>query len=99
MASTLTIRNVPEKDQRALKKRAENNGRSVEAELRAIIADTVKKEPRGKSGLAPLGKSKLSPEAEAALARLQRAFAAKPGEQQYSVDDFLRDRRADWGEE
>lgn len=39
--STLTVRNVPEEIQRALKVRAAQAGRSTEAELRLIIADTV----------------------------------------------------------
>ena len=39
------IRDVPEKIAAAVKKRAKKNGRSTEAELRAILAETVK--PKG----------------------------------------------------
>jgi hypothetical protein len=34
---TITIRNVPDEDYRALRVRAAQNGRSMEAELRALI--------------------------------------------------------------
>jgi len=36
------VRDVPENVAAALKKRAKKNGRSTEAELRAILAETVK---------------------------------------------------------
>jgi plasmid stability protein len=39
------VRDVPENIAAALKKRARKNGRSTEAELRAILAETVK--PKG----------------------------------------------------
>ena len=39
------VRNVPENIAVALKKRAKKNGRSTEAELRAILKDTIK--PKG----------------------------------------------------
>lgn len=38
----VTIRNLPNATHRALKLRAERNGRSTEAELRAIIEDAVR---------------------------------------------------------
>jgi plasmid stability protein len=99
MGSTITIRNVPDKAKRALKRRAALNGRSMEAEARAMIGDLAKNDAPPKRALSPLPKSKLSPQAEAALARLQKMFAPKSGEKPYTSDDFLRDRRADWGEE
>lgn len=97
MGSTITIRNLPEKAKRALQKRAVLNGRSMEAEARAIIGDAVI--PPKPAPLSPLKGSTLSPEAAAALKRLQKMFGPKPGEQPYTTDDFLRDRKADWGEE
>lgn len=40
MAQVLTVRQVPEEVHRALKSRAVRSGRSVEAEVRQILADT-----------------------------------------------------------
>lgn len=42
---TITIRNVPDEDYRALRVRAAQNGRSMEAELRALI-ERARAEPR-----------------------------------------------------
>lgn len=44
--TTLTVRGVPDADTDALRARAARNGRSVEAELRAIIHAAVRQEPR-----------------------------------------------------
>ena len=68
----------------------------MEAEARAILDEVVKREKWLSEREAEL----LSPEAQAALARLRAAFAEKPGESKRSlVDDFLKERRAEWGEE
>jgi plasmid stability protein len=100
MSSTITIRNVPDKAKRALKKRAALNGRSMEAEVRAMIGDLAKSEAPPRRALSPLPKSKLSPEAEAALARLQKMFAPKPGEQRTSLsDELIAERRAEAAKE
>ena len=48
----VTIRNLPEATHRALKLRAEQNGRSTEAELRSIIEDAVRPSTRLKIGSA-----------------------------------------------
>lgn len=90
--ATITIRNLADRTQQALKKRAARNGRSMEAEAREIIGSALS-DPKPKTTA-----KQLSPEAEAALARLQKAFAPKPGEAPYTSDDFIKDRRADWGE-
>jgi antitoxin FitA len=37
----VTVRNIPEKTHRALKRRAAQNGRSTEAEIRIILEDAV----------------------------------------------------------
>lgn len=42
--ANLNIRNVPESVRRGLRLRAARKGRSVEAEVRAILAETVGKE-------------------------------------------------------
>ena len=40
--ASLTVRGIPEAEKEALRVRAAKNGRSMEAELRAIIGDAVK---------------------------------------------------------
>jgi antitoxin FitA len=40
--STITIRNLPEETHRALRVRAAEHGRSTEAEVRAILEETVR---------------------------------------------------------
>lgn len=46
----LTIRNVPEETHRALCRRAAQHGRSVAAEVRAILEEVVRPETRLKIG-------------------------------------------------
>jgi plasmid stability protein len=55
---TLTIRNVPEPTQQALKVRALKAHRSMEAEVRAILEATVRPESRPRLGtlLAEIGR-------------------------------------------
>ncbi|MBZ9989378.1 Arc family DNA-binding protein [Mesorhizobium sp. BH1-1-5] len=48
--SAVTIRNLPEETHRALRVRAAINGRSTEAEIRAILEDAVRPEDRVKLG-------------------------------------------------
>ena len=48
----LTVRNVPDEVHRALRVRAARRGRSTEAEVRAILAETVL--PEGRMGLGSL---------------------------------------------
>lgn len=48
--SVVTVRNLPEETQRALKLRAARHGRSTEAEIRAILEDAVRPETRVKIG-------------------------------------------------
>jgi len=48
--SAVTIRNLPEETHRALRLRAAINGRSTEAEIRAILEDAVRPEGRVKLG-------------------------------------------------
>jgi len=40
--ASLTVRGIPEAEKEALRVRAAKNGRSMEAELRAIIREAVK---------------------------------------------------------
>ncbi|MDR1730853.1 MAG: Arc family DNA-binding protein [Synergistaceae bacterium] len=53
----LTVRNVPDEVHRALRMRAAVNGRSMEAEAREILKNSLKSEQRVKMGdaLAELG--------------------------------------------
>jgi plasmid stability protein len=48
--ASLTIRNLPEETHRALRIRAAQHGRSTEAEIRAILEDTVRPAGRMKIG-------------------------------------------------
>lgn len=50
MPSSLTIRNVPDVVHRALKQQAARNGRSLDAEVRAILASAVRPETRIRLG-------------------------------------------------
>jgi plasmid stability protein len=54
----LTVRNLPNEVHRALRVRAAEHGRSTEAEVRAILEDTVKPQSRLKLGslLAEIGR-------------------------------------------
>jgi antitoxin FitA len=48
--AAVTIRNLPEETHRALKRRAELNGTSTEAEIRAILESAVRPDTRVKIG-------------------------------------------------
>jgi len=56
--AAVTIRDLPDEVHRALKKRARSNGKSLESEIRSILAEAVAKHERIKIGteLAALGK-------------------------------------------
>lgn len=55
--ASITVRNLPDETHRALRVRAAQNGRSTEAEIRAILEATVRPNKRLKLGtaLADLG--------------------------------------------
>ena len=94
--ATLTVRNLSPHVQQGLRERAARRGRSMEAEVRDILSNAV----QGDQRVSPQEKKILSPKAQAALARLRDVFAAKPGEAKETlVDDFLAQRRAEWGED
>jgi plasmid stability protein len=48
--AVLTVRNISEETHRALRRRAAENGRSTEAEVRAILEETVRPVQRLKIG-------------------------------------------------
>jgi len=65
----LTVRNLPETVHRALRLRAAQNGRSTEAEVRALLEEAVKPQGRLKLGswLAGIGQKLRLTDEEAAL--------------------------------
>ena len=67
--ASLTIRNLPDDVHRALRVRAAQNGNSTEAEVRAILKQTVKPESRVKLGslLAEIGRKVKLTDEEIAL--------------------------------
>ena len=67
--ASLTIRNLPDDVHRALRVRAARNGNSTEAEVRAILKQTVKPESRVKLGsiLAEIGREVKLTDEEFAL--------------------------------
>ena len=78
--ANLTVRNVPDEVHRALRARAALRGRSTEAEVRAILAETVL--PEGRLGLGSLlaeigRRARLTEEESANLAPRDRT-PAKP---------------------
>ena len=53
---SVTVRNLPDATRRALKRRAAQHGRSTEAEIRAILEDTVATKIEFGSALAEIGR-------------------------------------------
>ncbi|MEQ1866034.1 MAG: hypothetical protein ABL996_15470 [Micropepsaceae bacterium] len=86
---TLTIRSLPVKDYERLRKRAVERNRSMEAEARAIMSEA----------LTPPKKKKIDKDW---LKKIQ-ALVAKTTKERVAgdsmTDEFLRERRAMWGEE
>jgi|SRR5580658_7007733 plasmid stability protein len=83
--ATLTIRNVPDETHQALRMRAARNGRSVEEEVRRILAEQASTE---------IFRNPKSPEEiAAAVKQLQDHFA--PMRKTYSVDRFLAEKHAE----
>jgi plasmid stability protein len=89
---TITIRNVPDEDYRALRVRAAQNGRSMEAELRVLIEQARAANP------APAPRARKSrAEIAAAIAELKRYTASLgPVPAGWSaVDELIAERRAE----
>jgi len=88
--ATLTIRNLPDEVQQALREIAAANGRSMEAEARAVL-----------TGAVDAARKRRSPKDHAeALRNLQKMMEkVKPKKGDSLVDEFLAERRAMWGEE
>lgn len=67
--TSVTVRNVPDEVHRAIRLRAAQHGRSIEAEMRDILESAVKPEGRVKLGsmLAEIGRKVKLTEAEFAV--------------------------------
>ena len=88
--ATITIRNLPNEVQQGLRKIAASNGRSMEAEARAVLTEAVEAARR---------KEDTTSSAEA-LRNLQKMMArVKVPKGESLVDEFLAERRKMWGEE
>ena len=77
----MTVRNIPDEVYRALRVRAAVHGSSAEAEVRAILEDSVKAEGRIKlrSMLAEIGgQAKLTDEDFALIEQVRDMTPAKP---------------------
>ncbi len=88
--AVLTIRNLPDEIRTRLRVRASRNGRSMEAEARAIIAGAV-------NAPSPVDLAGTVARLQDLIAQSGKKLRAKPkGPSRIdSVDSFLRDRRRD----
>jgi antitoxin FitA len=84
--ATLTIRNVDEHTHKALRLRAAEHGRSVEEEVRRILAEQVTRPPEYRNPKTP-------EEIGEAVKSIQELFAPLRG--RYSVDQFIAEKRAE----
>ncbi|MCC6920645.1 MAG: hypothetical protein IT548_15720 [Alphaproteobacteria bacterium] len=91
----ITIRNLNDETQQGLRELAAENGRSMEAEVRAILDAEVAR----RQWLSEEERGMLSPVQQTALTRLRKAFRATKERTDHShVDAFLRERRQMWGD-
>jgi plasmid stability protein len=84
--ATLTIRNVDERTHKALRLRAAEHGRSVEEEVRRILAEQTSQPQEYRNPKTP-------EEIAEAVRALQEHFAPLRG--RYSVDQFIAEKRAE----
>lgn len=87
--ATLTVRNLPDEVRDKLRLRAARNGRSMEAEARAVLAAGVDEE----------GRSAGRSDVRARVRRLQEIMKPYRSKDRSIVDEFLAERRKLWGEE
>jgi plasmid stability protein len=80
---TLTIRNVPERVHQALRRRAAENARSVEAEVRAILDGAAAPASDWRREIADIQR------------KARKAFGDPP---KGAVRRFVAERAADWDE-
>jgi plasmid stability protein len=84
--ATLTIRNLPDETHKALRVRAALNGRSVEEEVRRILAEHAPERIEYRNPKTP-------EEIAEAVRDAQEFFA--PMRETYSVDQFIAEKRAE----
>jgi plasmid stability protein len=82
--ATLTIRNLPDETHKALRIRAAVNGRSVEEEVRRILAEHAPERFEYRNPKTP-------EEIAEAVRKAQELFA--PMRETYSVDQFIAEKR------
>lgn len=76
--AAVTIRNLPDEVHRALKLRAAHHNRSAEAEIRAILEETVRPEERMKLGSALVNIAQKHGVTDADIAALQAMHNRTP---------------------
>lgn len=86
--ATITVRNVPDNIRDRIRVTAAQNGRSMEAEVRKTLTDTFGEDSKG------MPKEEISER----IRRVQADFAQYATED-LSVDRFLAERKAMWGED
>lgn len=87
--ATLTIRNLPDEVRDKLRVRAAQNGRSMEAEARDVLANSLEEQKASTTKADIAGRIRRAQE-------LVGPYLPKEGS---IVDEFLKERRRMWGEE
>jgi antitoxin FitA len=87
--ATLTVRNLPDEVRDQLRVRAARNGRSMEAEARAVLAAGVNGDNRNEE----------QKDVRARVRRLHEIMKPYRSKDRSVVDEFLAERRKLWGEE
>lgn len=92
--ATLTVRNIPDDQHAALRVRAAKAGRSMEEEVRVMIAEAVAK---GESSHAPPREAEILAKADAAAEALRAALREANGGRLPTgmVDALIAERRAE----
>ncbi|WP_372425963.1 FitA-like ribbon-helix-helix domain-containing protein [Salinarimonas chemoclinalis] len=77
--TTLTLHDIPDEETRALSARAARNGRSLEAEVRAILREAARGEPKpDEGGLATAIRRRFAPYGGVELSLPTRSEAREP---------------------
>ena len=87
--ATLTIRNLPDEIRDQLRIAAAKNGRSMEAEARAVLTDQF----------AGNSEQEKAEDIRQRLRRVQEDFAKHLPDRPRLSDEFLAERRRMWGED
>lgn len=77
--TTLTVHDIPDEETQALRARAARNGRSLEAEVRAILREAIRAEPQSREGgLATAIHSRFAPYGGVEVPPLPRTEPREP---------------------